>query len=117
MNTKKRYHHQPHELTQDYFLKVYVSFDDWKYIPKEDFEWIEEWHADAERKYLVGVLHVSKLTDSSWWKENNTSLILSTDPIIDNLDIIKLKKEKSGAGRNCLIRNLKKRFPFLSFDL
>ncbi len=90
---KKLYHHQPHELTNDYYLKVYVSFDDWKYIPKEDFEWIEEWHADAERKYLVGVLHVSKLIDGIWWKENNTSLILSTDPIIDNLDIIKLKKK------------------------
>lgn len=90
---KKLYHHQPHELTNDYYLKVYVSFDDWKYIPKEDFEWIEEWHADAERKYLVGVVHVSKLIDGSWWKENNTSLILSTDPIIDNLDIIKLKKK------------------------
>lgn len=90
---KKLYHHRPHELTTDYFLKVYVSFDDWKYISKEDFEWIEEWHADAERKYLVGVLHVSKLIEGSWWKENNTSLILSTDPIIDNLDIIKLKKK------------------------
>jgi homoserine dehydrogenase len=90
---KKLYHHQPHELTSDYYLKVYVSFDDWKYISKEDFEWIEEWHADAERKYLVGVLHVSKLIEGNWWKENNTSLILSTDPIIDNLDIIKLKKK------------------------
>lgn len=90
---KKLYHHQPHTLTNEYYLKVYVSFDDWKYIPKDDFEWIEEWHADAERKYLVGVLHVSKLTENSWWKENNTSLILSTDPIIDNLDIIKLKRK------------------------
>lgn len=90
---KKLYHHQPHKLTTDYYLKVYVSFDDWKYISKEDFEWIEEWHADAERKYLIGVLHVSKLIEGSWWKENNTSLILSTDPIIDNLDIIKLKKK------------------------
>lgn len=90
---KKLYHHKPHELTNDYFLKVYVSFDDWKYIPREEFEWIEEWHADTERKYLVGVLHVGKLIDTNWWKENNTSLILSTDPIIDNLDIIKLKKK------------------------
>jgi len=90
---KKLYHHKPHTLTNDFYLKVYVSFDDWKYIPREDFEWIEEWHAEAERKYLVGVLHVSKLTGESWWKENNTSLILTNDPIIDNLDIIKLKKK------------------------
>jgi homoserine dehydrogenase len=89
---KKLYHHTPHELTNDYFLKVYVSFDDWKYIPRENFEWIEEWHADAERKYLVGVLHVNHLTAGTWWKENNVSLILATEPVIDNLDIINLKK-------------------------
>jgi homoserine dehydrogenase len=89
---KKLYHHTPHELTNDYYLKVYISFDDWKYIPREKFEWIEEWHADADRKYLVGVLHVSHLGSDTWWKENGSSLILATDPIIDNLDIIHLKK-------------------------
>lgn len=89
---KKLYHHTPHELTSDYYLKVYISFDDWKYIPREKFEWIEEWHADADRKYLVGVLHVNHLIADSWWKENGSSLILATDPIIDNLDIINLKK-------------------------
>ena len=89
---KKLYHHIPHELTAEYYLKVYVSFDDWKYIPRERFEWIEEWHAEAERKYLIGVLHVSQLIDEKWWKENGTSLILTPEPIIDNLDIINLKK-------------------------
>ena len=53
---KKLYHHKPHELTNDFYLRVYVSFDDLKYIPRENFEWIEEWHADEERKYLVGVI-------------------------------------------------------------
>ncbi len=89
---KKLYHHTPHELANDYYLKVYVSFDDWKYIAREKFEWIEEWHAEAERKYLIGVLHAKQLVNNSWWKENGTSLILTTDPIIDNLDIINLKK-------------------------
>ena len=89
---KKLYHHQPNELTADFYIKVYVSFDDLKYIPKERFEWIEEWHADADRKYLIGVLHYNRLTESHWWKENGTSLVLTIDPIIDNLDIINLKK-------------------------
>ncbi|MDP2421521.1 homoserine dehydrogenase [Sediminibacterium sp.] len=89
---KKLYHHQPHELSNDYYLKVYVSFDDWKYIPREDFEWIEEWHAQAERKYLIGVLHCNKLINNNWWKENNTSLVLTPDAIIDDLDIVHLKK-------------------------
>lgn len=89
---KKLYHHTPHKLTTDYYLKVYVSFDDWKYIPREKFEWIEEWHAEAERKYLIGVLHVNQLIEGTWWKENGSSLILTPEPIIDNLDIINLKK-------------------------
>ena len=89
---KKLYHHKPHQLTNEYYVKVYLSFDDWKYIPREKFEWIEEWHADAERKYLIGVLAVQELINNSWWKENQTSLILTADPIIDNLDIIHLKK-------------------------
>ncbi|MCX6336379.1 MAG: homoserine dehydrogenase [Bacteroidetes bacterium] len=89
---KKLYHHIPHELTNEFYVKVYVSFDDWKFIPRDKFEWIEEWHAVAERKYLIGVLPVQELKQHTWWKENQTSLILTADPIIDNLDIINLKK-------------------------
>ena len=90
---KKLYQQAPHELTSDYFLKVYVSFDDIKNVPKDKFEWIEEWHAQEDRKYLIGVLHVRELIQNSWWKENNNSLILTPDPIIDNLDIVHLKKK------------------------
>src|SRR5207342_1976834 len=53
---KKLYHHTPNQLDDDIFLKVYVSFDDWDIIPREQFEWIEEWHAEQDRKYLVGVI-------------------------------------------------------------
>ena len=67
---KKLYHHIPNELTTDFFIKVYVSFDNLKYIPKERFEWIEEWHSDKERKYLVGVLPFKELKEATWWKEN-----------------------------------------------
>lgn len=89
---KKLYHHKPHELTNDFYIKVYVSFDEWKYIPRDKFEWIEEWHAESERKYLVGVLHYKHLLKNTWWKENQTSLILAAEPIIEDYDIIKLKK-------------------------
>jgi homoserine dehydrogenase len=90
---KKLYHHQPHQLSNDVYLRVYVSFDDLAYIPRERFEWIEEWHAQEERKYLVGVLSFEALTESNWWKENNTSLILAPDPIIEDVEIRKLKKK------------------------
>lgn len=89
---KKLYHHTPHELTDDLFLRVYVSFDDIALIPKDDFEWIEEWHAQEERKYLIGVIAFGKLKKSSWWKENNNSLIVTPDPVIEEVETKKLKK-------------------------
>ncbi|MBN8835665.1 MAG: homoserine dehydrogenase [Sphingobacteriia bacterium] len=89
---KKLYFHEPHVLSNDYYLKVYVSFEDKKYIPKDEFEWIEEWHAGEGRNYLVGVIHISAITGKAWWRDNNTSLILLPEPIIENVEIVKLKK-------------------------
>jgi len=90
---KKLYHHAPHQLTDEFFIRVYVSFDDWKFIPRDKFEWIEEWHAQTERKYLVGVLHFREIKHNSWWKENNTSLVLTPEPIIEDVEIRRLKKK------------------------
>lgn len=90
---KKLYHHTPLELTNDFYIRVYLSFDDWKYIPKEKFEWIEEWHAETDRKYLVGVLPFEEIRSNNWWRENNTSLILSPEAVIEDVEIRKLKKK------------------------
>ena len=90
---KKLYHHKPHELSLDVFLRVYVSFDDLRYIPRDRFEWLEEWHAQEERKYLVGVISFNELKDNNWWKENNTSLILTADPVIEDVELRKLRKK------------------------
>jgi homoserine dehydrogenase len=90
---KKLYHHKPHELSNDFFLRVYVSFDDLKYIPRERFEWIEEWHSEEERKYLVGVVSFKELKENNWWKENNVSLILAPEPVIEDVTTRKLKKK------------------------
>jgi len=90
---KKLYHHTVHELSNDFYVKTYVSFDDWKFVPRERFEWIEEWHAEAERKYLVGVLPFNDLKENNWWRENNTSLILAPEPVIEDVEIRKLKKK------------------------
>jgi homoserine dehydrogenase len=89
---KKLYHHKPHELTNDIYLRVYVSFDDLAPIPRERFEWIEEWHAQEDRKYLVGVISFAELKENNWWKENGTSLILLPEPIIEEIETRKLKK-------------------------
>ncbi len=91
---KKLYHHTPHELTNEFYVRVYLSFDDWKYIPRERFEWIEEWHAESDRKYLVGVIHFREIKEGRWWKENNTSLVLTPEPIIEEAEVRKLKKKR-----------------------
>jgi homoserine dehydrogenase len=89
---KKLYHHPPHALSDDFFLKVYVSFNDIDLIPKEKFEWIEEWHAREGRKYLIGVISCNELKENTWWKENGTSLILQAEPIVEEIASKKIKK-------------------------
>lgn len=89
---KKLYHHTPNVLSNDFHVKVYVSFDDWKHIPREKFLSIDEWHADSERKYLGGILPFSELRNNLWWKQNGVSLIMFPDPIIEDVDVRELKK-------------------------
>src|SRR5688572_5548759 len=89
---KKLYHHTPHQLSEDFFLRVYVSFDNLEHIDRTDFEWIEEWHSGKERNYLTGVISWKQLKNNDWWKENNNSLILAADPVIEDLSVVKLKK-------------------------
>lgn len=90
---KKLYHHEPHQLSNDIYLRVYISFDNWNDIPREEFEWIEEYYAGEKRNYLTGVIALEKLKTSNWWKENNISLILAPDPVIENIELRKLKKK------------------------
>ncbi len=89
---KKLYHHTPHQLSDSFYVRIYVSFDNIKHIPKDKFEWIEEWHAMEERKYLVGVIAFKELSTGTWWKENNNSIILTPDPVIEDVELRKLKK-------------------------
>lgn len=89
---KKLYHHQPNILTNDFYVKVYLGFTDWDHVRKEDFESIEEWHSNEQINYLIGIIHFEKLAESDWWKKNEVSLILTSDPIIESLDVVRLKK-------------------------
>lgn len=91
---KKLYHHAPHELTTDYFVKVYMSFADETYIPKEKFEHIDDLHITDGRIWLTGVIHASVLHENNWWKENTTSLILTSDPVIEKTEVSKLNKSE-----------------------
>ena len=89
---KKLRYHTPSELTNDFYIKVYTSFNALKNIPKEEFEWIEEFHNGQDRSYLIGVIHFDKLVKDDWWKQEGISLIALPDSIIENLDVRNLKK-------------------------
>jgi len=89
---KKYYYQKPSELTTDFYVKVYVGFKDWKYIPKNDFESIEEWHSNDQVNYLIGIIHFDKLQQNDWWKKDDVSLILTADPIIESLEVEHLKR-------------------------
>ncbi|MGI8580815.1 MAG: homoserine dehydrogenase [Chitinophagaceae bacterium] len=89
---KKLRYHTPSEFTNDFYLKVYISYDTIKNIPKKEFEWIEESYNGQDRNYLIGVIHFSKLLKDDWWKQQGFSLITLPDAIIENIEIRKLKK-------------------------
>jgi len=90
---KKLYHHKPHVLANDIFLRVYVSFTQLENIPKERFEWIEEWYARENRKYLTGVISLQELKNNNWWRKNDTSLILEPNPVIEDIGLRNLRKK------------------------
>jgi homoserine dehydrogenase len=89
---KKLYHHVPAELTTDFYVRTYISYDDLNKIPKHEFEWIEEYHSGQERSWFAGVIHFTKLLKEDWWKQPGISLILTPDPIIEDIELRKIKK-------------------------
>jgi homoserine dehydrogenase len=91
---KKLYHHQPLQLATDYYLQVFISADDWTQLPKEELEWIAEWHSGQSRSYLKGLIHYSKLKESDWWKQPGISLILAPDAVIEPGELDKFRPAK-----------------------
>ncbi|HSN60251.1 MAG TPA: hypothetical protein VLR49_04925, partial [Ferruginibacter sp.] len=79
-------------LTNDYYLKVFVSADDLDKIEKDQFEWIEEWHNEANNSWIVGIIHATKLQENDWWKQPGVSLILHQNPIVNNVAYKKVGK-------------------------
>jgi homoserine dehydrogenase len=95
---RKLHSHLKFALSNDFYLRVYVRFTDWEFIPREKFTWIDEQHSGAERNYLTGVIHFSALCKNTWWKENDTSMILLPDPVEERVEIRKLKTRSLELG-------------------
>ncbi|MCP9751834.1 homoserine dehydrogenase [Ferruginibacter sp. HRS2-29] len=80
-------------LTNDFYLKVFVSATDINLIEKDEFEWLEEWHNESNNSWVVGIIHAQKLFSGNWWKETGVSLILTENPIVENVDYRKIGKK------------------------
>ncbi|HLX93868.1 MAG TPA: homoserine dehydrogenase [Puia sp.] len=84
---KKLYHHAPHELSENFYLRVYVRFDDFSHVPFDQFTCISELHKGSDRKYAVGIVSFAQLRENNWWKQNQVSLVLMPDGILEESDI------------------------------
>ncbi len=85
---KKRSNGANYKLTDDYYLKVYVSFDNWEEVNKWDFESIEEFHSTQERQALIGVVHARNLANASWLHHPSVSVIVLPLGIIEKDAIV-----------------------------
>jgi homoserine dehydrogenase len=89
---KKIYHQTDTVLSNDYYLRVFISTDELNKINKDEFEWIEEWHNEFKYSWLVAVIHAEKLYETDWWKQDGVSLILCHDAIIESVEYKKISK-------------------------
>jgi homoserine dehydrogenase len=89
LNRKDKYH-----LTNSYYLKVFVSFNDWSEVNKWDFEQVSEFHSTEDRQYLLGLIHVEKLKTASWFLDPSVSVVLLPDSITEKEAIISRSLKK-----------------------
>lgn len=92
---KKLQNKQDVSLADDFYLRVYVSFDGIFHVQNERFERIEEWSSSEKRCTIIGIIHYSNLIDSSWWKRKGASLILHPDAFVTNFEPSKKPKTES----------------------
>jgi homoserine dehydrogenase len=84
-----------YELTQNFYLRIYVSFELWSDVDRKDFEWVEEFYCHDKRQYLVGVIHFEKLAKSNWYQKQEVSVIVCPEGFVSGADVeYKAVKEK-----------------------
>lgn len=69
-------------LSNDFLLRVYVSFEGLFHVPHECFEKIEEWSSNEQRCHVTGIIRFSRLLENNWWRKPNTSLIVCPDAFV-----------------------------------
>ncbi len=93
---KKLKYQLPSQLSQDFNLKVYVSFDKLHQVPKDAFVAIQEWSSTDTHCHVTGIIKAATLLQNDWWRNNKTSLILFE--IQDDLVSLDNSSDKSSIG-------------------
>lgn len=73
---------EKHSVSQGFYLKVYVSFNEWSAINKWDFESIDEAYSTQDRQYLSGAIAVEKLVQANWFRHPDVSLVVQPDGVV-----------------------------------
>ncbi|HEU0109461.1 MAG TPA: homoserine dehydrogenase [Flavisolibacter sp.] len=89
LNRKEKY-----SLCNSYYLKVFVSFNNWSEVNKWDFEQVSEFHSTEDRQYLLGLIHIEKLRSANWFNEESVSVILLPNSITEKEAIISSSLKK-----------------------
>jgi homoserine dehydrogenase len=90
---KKLQRSDRNSLTNEVYLRVYLSYPDAGKVRRQEFEWLEEWHQEEGRGYLTGVIALQKLIDNRWWQRDGHSLILQPDGIIEEVVTRNLRRK------------------------
>ncbi len=85
---KKISRHEQYTLTNNYFLRVYVSFNDWAEVNRWDFEQVLEFHSTEDRQYITGLIQVDKLRNAKWYNDPSVSIILLPEAIVEKEDVV-----------------------------
>jgi homoserine dehydrogenase len=91
---KKFHRREKLSLSRDFYLRIFVSFNDWTSINKWDFEQVTEFHSTADRQYLTGIIHVEKLRNAAWFQDPSVSLVVLPEGIIEKEAVISQSLKK-----------------------
>jgi len=83
---KKLNYQAPASLTTECYLKVCIRFKGILHVPQERFDTILEWSCNRNHCHVTGILRLSQLTNSEWWKQPGISILLYPNGIIENYE-------------------------------
>ena len=65
-----------YQLSNNYLLKVFVSFNSSNEVNENDFVQIEETFRSVNRQYLIGNIGLTELREAKWFNSDNVSVIV-----------------------------------------